>query len=56
MARGKLPLFERVADAERFAVATLKAVNGGTWVDRTASNATTLKEALGRYEREITPK
>ena len=47
--------YDRLADAERFAVATLKAMDDGTWVDRSEVDATTLKEALGRYEREVTP-
>ena len=83
MARGKLPIFERVADdgrlmgyqvkirkvgfppvsrqfdkkadAERFAIDTLKAMVDGTWVDRREVDATMLSEALDRYEREITP-
>jgi len=83
MARGKLPIFERVAedgrlmgyqvkirktgfppvskqfdkkaDAERFAIDTLKAMIDGTWVDRREVDATLLSEALDRYEREVTP-
>jgi integrase len=83
MARGKLPIFERLADdgrlmgyqvkirktgfppvskqfdkkadAERFAIDTLKAMIDGTWVDRREVDATMLSEALDRYEREVTP-
>lgn len=83
MARGKLPIFERLADdgrlmgyqvkirktgfppvskqfdkkadAERFAIDTLKAMIDGTWVDRREVDATMLSDALDRYEREVTP-
>ncbi len=47
--------FDRKADAERFAIDTLRDMNSGTWVDRREAERTSLLEALERYEREVTP-
>jgi integrase len=82
MARGKLPIFERLADdgrlmgyqvkirkqgfptvtkqfdrladAERFAIDTLKAMTDRTWTDRREAERTTLAAALERYRTEVT--
>jgi len=43
-------------DAEIWARQTEAEMERGAWVDRTESEQTTLKEALERYAREITPK
>ena len=46
--------FDRLADAERFAVDTLQAMTARTWTDRREAERTTLADALDRYKREVT--
>ena len=45
--------FDRLADAERFAVATLREMDSGRYEDRREVDRTTLDEAIGRYLDEV---
>ena len=46
--------FDRKADAERFAIATLRDMDAGSWVDRREAERMTLVEALDTYAAEVT--
>jgi len=46
--------FDRLADAERFALDTLQGMTARTWTDRREAERTTLADALDRYKREVT--
>lgn len=48
--------FTRLADAKRWARQIEGEMDQGVFIDRTESEATTLYEALERYEREVTPR
>ena len=48
--------FDSKADAEAWARDEEGKMDRGQWVDRREAEATTLHEALERYEREITPR
>jgi len=47
--------FDRKADAEKFAIATLRDIDAGAWVDRREVDRTTLRDAFERYLAEISP-
>ena len=47
--------FETKAQAMQWARAVERKMDAGDWVDDSEAQSTTLAEALGRYEREITP-
>lgn len=47
--------FDRLVDAQTFAIATLDRMNAGTYVDRREAETTTLADALDRYAAEVTP-
>lgn len=46
--------FDKLAEAERFALDTLQGMTARTWTDRREAERTTLAEALDRYKREVT--
>lgn len=46
--------FDRLADAERFAVDQLQAMTNRTWTDRREAERVTLSVALDRYKEEVT--
>lgn len=46
--------YDKLADAERFAIDTLKAMADGNWTDRRDVERTNLSEALDRYQAEVT--
>lgn len=46
--------FDRLVDAERFALDTLQGMTARTWTDRREAERTTLTDALNRYKREVT--
>lgn len=46
--------FDRLADAERFALDTLQAMTARTWTDRREAERVTLADALERYKGEVT--
>lgn len=48
--------FDTKAQGERWAQDVEIEMDGGTYVDRSEAERTTLHEALERYEREVTPK
>ena len=47
--------FDKLTDAERFALDQLQAMTARTWTDRREAERTTLAAALDRYKREVTP-
>jgi integrase len=53
---GQSRTFERKVDAETWARGVENEMDRGVFVSRAEAEATTLKEALERYEREVTPK
>lgn len=53
---GKSKTFRLLADAEAWARSVENAMDRGTFVNRDEAENTTLKEALERYQREVTPR
>ena len=47
--------FDKLTDAERFALDQLQAMTARTWTDLREAERTTLAAALDRYKREVTP-
>jgi len=48
--------FDTKAEAEAWAAMIESEMNRGVWLDRRESEATTLRELLARYEREVVPR
>lgn len=53
---GQSKTFRRRADAEAWARSVEVAMDKGSFVSRAEAESTTLKEALERYQREVTPR
>jgi len=47
--------FDRIDDARRFAIATIRDMDAGLWIDRRDVDRLTLREAIERYITEIAP-